>query len=85
MTVLLLGFLWRDARVWFWRYLPVGLGLLLSTLYLRTHYLVDVIAGALVAVVAIALAGPMHAWWFRASPSMDRSGMPELVSSGLAP
>lgn len=64
MTVVLMVFLWRDARRWFWVYLPVGMGLLLSTVYLRKHYVVDIAAGIIVAAVAIAIAGPINRWWY---------------------
>jgi membrane-associated phospholipid phosphatase len=58
-----------DRRFAPWRYrvyLPAAVGLWISTLYLRFHYGVDVIAGALVATiglcVAFAMAGRQSPW-----------------------
>ena len=41
-------------RVWFWVLLPFVLGLWVSTIYLRHHYVVDLLAGWLLAPVAVA-------------------------------
>jgi membrane-associated phospholipid phosphatase len=47
----------RGFARWRYRlYLPAAVGLWFSTLYLRFHYGIDVIAGALVAVVALRVA-----------------------------
>lgn len=69
MTVVLMIYLWRDARRLFWWYLPIGLGLLLSTLYLRKHYAVDLLAGTVLAVLAVVVAGRVNRWWYR--PRID--------------
>ncbi|WP_435205199.1 phosphatase PAP2 family protein [Micromonospora sp. bgisy143] len=69
MTVVLMVYLWRDARRLFWWYLPIGLGLLLSTLYLRKHYAVDLLAGTALAVLAVVVAGRVNRWWYR--PRVD--------------
>ncbi len=44
-TLLLLEYDWRACRRRFWIMLVPGLGLLASTLYLRYHYAVDLLAG----------------------------------------
>jgi membrane-associated phospholipid phosphatase len=46
----------RFARWRYWMYLPAAVGLWFSTLYLRFHYGIDVIAGALVAGAALRVA-----------------------------
>jgi len=51
----------HDRRRTFPYLLPLGLGLLLSTVYLRYHYVVDVIAGAALAPLALALARALYA------------------------
>jgi membrane-associated phospholipid phosphatase len=51
VAVLLVSF--RRARDFFWWVLPVALCLVVSTVYCRYHYLVDVIAGAALAIVAV--------------------------------
>jgi membrane-associated phospholipid phosphatase len=44
---------WRQARRAFWLLLPVASGLVISTVYCRYHYAVDVIAGTLLAFVTV--------------------------------
>ena len=56
---------WRYARGWFWVLLPFAVGLWLSTIYLRHHYVVDLMAGWALAPVAVALAPRLDAWWTR--------------------
>lgn len=46
----------RFRRKLFWIYLPIVTGLVCSTVYLRYHYVIDVIAGAALAGVVILLA-----------------------------
>ena len=51
--------LFFDRRFARWRYrlyLPAAVGLWVSTVYLRFHYGIDVLAGALLAVVALLVA-----------------------------
>jgi membrane-associated phospholipid phosphatase len=54
---------WRHLRVWFWTLLPFVLGLWASTLYLRHHYAVDLLAGFALAPAALWLAPKLDAWW----------------------
>jgi membrane-associated phospholipid phosphatase len=64
-------------RSLFWAFLPIALGLYVSTIYLRMHYAVDVAAG-------LAVAGT--AWWL--APRLDRfwrgrhPGPPSSISEG---
>ena len=53
-----------SAR-WFWVLLPFVLGLWASTIYLRHHYFVDLVAGWLLAPVAVWLAPRVDGWWAR--------------------
>ncbi|MFY1616145.1 phosphatase PAP2 family protein [Micromonospora sp. WMMD736] len=80
MTVVLMVYLWRDARRLFWWYLPIGLGLLLSTLYLRKHYAVDLLAGTALAVLAVVVAGRVNRWWYR-----PRTDPPAEAARSFAP
>jgi membrane-associated phospholipid phosphatase len=64
MTTVVLGMMWRDARKLFWAYLPVALGLYLSTMYLRVHYATDVLAGFVVGAVALYSAPKINIWWY---------------------
>jgi membrane-associated phospholipid phosphatase len=45
--------------------LPAVTGLILSTVYLRYHYVVDVIAGIALTVLTVYLAPPLYAWSLR--------------------
>ncbi|MGC4852830.1 phosphatase PAP2 family protein [Micromonospora sp. DT4] len=80
MTVVLMVYLWRDARRLFWWYLPIGLGLVLSTLYLRKHYAVDLLAGTALAVLAVVVAGRVNRWWYR-----PRADPPAGAARSFAP
>ncbi len=50
--------------------IPAVAGLMLSTIYLRYHYVIDVIAGAALTVLTAYLAPPLYAW------SSRRAGKP---------
>ncbi|HEY7958019.1 MAG TPA: phosphatase PAP2 family protein [Polyangia bacterium] len=65
-TTVVLAFAWRFARRWFWLYLPIALGLYVSTVYLRMHYVVDVIAGLAVSALAVAIGPRLERWWMGA-------------------
>ena len=62
ITLLTLIYSWRFVRKLFWFLLPIALGLLAATVYLRHHYVVDLIAGVLLALLV-----------YRFSPSWDRA------------
>jgi len=53
--VVLMG-MWKWRRPVFYWVLPVQMGLIGATVYLRYHYVVDVLAGALWAVIALRVA-----------------------------
>ncbi|HKS24138.1 MAG TPA: phosphatase PAP2 family protein [Thermoanaerobaculia bacterium] len=61
ISSIVLWYAWRRGRALFLVALPLVVANWMSTLYLRYHYMVDVCAGWLTAVVAIALA----AWILR--------------------
>jgi len=54
---------WRYLRAWFWIALPFVLGLWVSTIYLRHHYAVDLLAGFALAPIALLLAPRIDRWW----------------------
>jgi len=58
MTVLMVSF--RRARRFFWFVLPVALCLIVSTVYCRYHYVVDVIAGAILTLAAVPLGDAIY-------------------------
>lgn len=60
LTLLVLCFAHRLHRKTFWWLLPIGTGIIISTVYLRYHYIVDVVAGALVTVAIVMTAKPLY-------------------------
>jgi membrane-associated phospholipid phosphatase len=65
VSTVALIYAWRYVRVWFWILLPFALGLWASTIYLRHHYAIDLIAGFALAPTAAWLAPRIDAWWAR--------------------
>jgi len=65
VSLLALFYAWRYVRFWFWVLLPFALGLWVSTIYLRHHYVVDLFAGWLLAPVAARVAPRLDGWWAR--------------------
>jgi membrane-associated phospholipid phosphatase len=65
-TTVVLAFSWRFSRRLFWVYLPVAVGLYVSTVYLRMHYVVDVFAGFAVSALAVWLGPRIERAWQRA-------------------
>jgi membrane-associated phospholipid phosphatase len=63
VSLVALIYAWRFVRWWFWALLPLALGLWASTIYLRHHYSVDLFAGWLLALLAVAVAPRLDAWW----------------------
>jgi membrane-associated phospholipid phosphatase len=64
-SLVALVYAWRHLRGWFWTLLPFVLGLWVSTIYLRHHYFVDLMAGWLLAPLAVWMAPRVDAWWAR--------------------
>jgi membrane-associated phospholipid phosphatase len=60
LTLLVLYYARVFHRKVFWWLLPIGTGVIVSTVYLRYHYVVDVVAGALLAIVIILIARPLY-------------------------
>jgi membrane-associated phospholipid phosphatase len=54
---------WRYLRPWFWILVPFVLGLWASTIYLRHHFFVDLVAGWLLAPLCVWAAPRIDAWW----------------------
>ncbi len=65
ITFLTLAMAWRFTPRLFWALLPVGLSLLGATVYLRHHYVVDILAGALLIVITWFLTPVVDRWWHR--------------------
>ena len=56
---------YRYEKPLFYLFLPIICCLILSTVYLRYHYVVDLLAGAAMAVGCIVIGPRLHAWWSR--------------------
>ncbi len=61
LTVLYLAY--RYEKVLFKIFLPIVCGLVLSTVYLRYHYVVDLMAGTAIAAGTMILGPPLYKWW----------------------
>jgi membrane-associated phospholipid phosphatase len=62
-TTVVLVFAWRWTRRAFLVYAPIAFGLYLSTVYLRMHYVVDVLAGFAVSALAVWLGPRIERAW----------------------
>lgn len=72
VALMTLYYAWKfRERVLIVLLIPAVAGLIVSTVYLRYHYVIDVIAGAALAALTIYLAPPLHAW------SSRRTGKPQ--------
>ena len=60
LSLLVLYYARRFHRRMFWWMLPAGSALIISTVYLRYHYVIDVVAGALLAALIVATAGLIY-------------------------
>lgn len=65
IAVVMLMQIWRSYRIWTILYGPVCFLIVLSTLYLRIHYGVDVIAGITLAVLISKAAPILRNYWNR--------------------
>jgi len=60
LTLLVLCYARRFHRKTFWCLLPIGTCIVMSTVYLRYHYVIDVVAGALVTAAIVMTAKPLY-------------------------
>ncbi|MGC2423777.1 MAG: phosphatase PAP2 family protein [Nitrospirota bacterium] len=65
VVLIVLMYAWRYKRWLFWLALPLATGLVIATMYLRYHYVVDVIAGAILAPVCVWAADKLYAGYCR--------------------
>ncbi|UCE64902.1 MAG: inositol phosphorylceramide synthase [Candidatus Zixiibacteriota bacterium] len=63
VTLLSLVLAYKYVRWLFWILLPFCTGLLLSTVYLRHHYVIDLIAGFILSILALIYGPRVDAWW----------------------
>jgi len=73
ITLLALLFAWKHVRWLFWVILPVSVGVVISTIYLRHPYFIDLPAGFLLAFLAYKFSPSIDAWWQSKNPQLSRS------------
>jgi membrane-associated phospholipid phosphatase len=56
ITLLTMWYAWKYFRAYFWILLVIGTSLVFSTVYLRYHYVVDVLAGFMLTGLVLAVA-----------------------------
>ncbi|MFC1850088.1 phosphatase PAP2 family protein [candidate division CSSED10-310 bacterium] len=64
LSAVILFMTYRHNRWLFWFYLPCVLGLWFSTVYLRYHYVVDLLAGIPLIMLVLYSAPRLNSWWF---------------------
>lgn len=62
-AVLIVAF--RRMRRVFWVFLPITVSLMIATVYCRYHYVVDVLAGLLLAFLTVPLGDRLYSWLTR--------------------
>ncbi|WP_067931999.1 phosphatase PAP2 family protein [Alicyclobacillus kakegawensis] len=65
LSIVMCIHIWRYRRNWAWLYIPLACLIIFSTLYLRIHYGIDVIAGAALAVATTQLSPLLVTKWQR--------------------
>ncbi|MCF7797904.1 MAG: phosphatase PAP2 family protein [Lentisphaeria bacterium] len=63
ITFMTLGMAWRFHKGLFWPFLPIGISLITATVYLRHHYVIDIIAGLALCVFAWYVTPGLDRWW----------------------
>ncbi len=63
ISVAVLLVAWKRSRTTFWVLLPIATGLIISTVYCRYHYVIDLIAGATLACISVPLGDRVYDRW----------------------
>lgn len=62
MTLVTIYYAWRYHRKSFAVLLPIGSMLIFATVYLRHHYVIDLVAGAVLAALVVWMGPPIYCW-----------------------
>lgn len=65
VALLALLLAWRHLRWFFWVQLPFAVGLVVGTVYLRHHWVVDILAGFVLTFLAYGVGPRIEIWWGR--------------------
>lgn len=63
LAIVMLVEIWRHYRIWTWLYAPMTTLVIISTVFLRIHYVVDVIAGVLLAIITLWITPKLLSYW----------------------
>ncbi len=63
IVLMVLFLAYRYEKLLFYIFLPVICGLLLSTVYLRYHYVIDLLAGGGLAIACTLIGHRLYGWW----------------------
>jgi membrane-associated phospholipid phosphatase len=63
IVLMVLYLTYRYEKFLFYVFFPIICGLILSTVYLRYHYVVDLIAGVAFAIGCLIIVPRLHKWW----------------------
>lgn len=64
ITVIVTAYAWKYKRWLFWCFLPVTIGIIMATVYLRYHYVIDVFAGLALAAFCVWAGPKVNAFWY---------------------
>jgi membrane-associated phospholipid phosphatase len=62
MTILTMIYAWKFSKKYFWILSIIGSSLIISTVFLRYHYVIDVVAGGVLAYIVYLIAEPLYQW-----------------------
>jgi membrane-associated phospholipid phosphatase len=65
VTLVILSLAYRFQKSLFWIFLPVVIALLISTVYLRYHYVIDVMGGIILFAFTVFIGEKYYNWWYR--------------------
>lgn len=75
----------RHQKFLFYLFLPIVCALVLSTLYLRYHYVIDLFAGVALAILCMIFGPLLHRWWSAESGTRGAGeGFPLSNQSGIS-
>jgi membrane-associated phospholipid phosphatase len=63
IVLIVLYLAYRYEKFLFYLFLPVVCGLILSTVYLRYHYVIDLMVGMTLAILCMIVGPLLHRWW----------------------
>jgi len=63
IALMVLYFSYRYRRWFFYLLLPIVSGLILSTVYHRYHYVIDLFVGAALAIACVIVGPRFYQWW----------------------